>query len=68
MAVPLANPLSQAGSAHQISCDGWTLAFCDIQGHGLAAPDVDHEVKGQATTKTEPVKFWMSLDTDHCMV
>ncbi len=44
---PLADPLAAAGPAHQIRCDGSVLAFSDIPGHHLAAPDVDHQVEVQ---------------------
>ena len=37
-----ADPLAQAGSAHQIGCNGWVFSLSDIPGHHLPAPDVDH--------------------------
>jgi len=48
LAAPLADLLSQAGSAHQIRCNGWILALGDIPGNDLAAPDVDHQVEVQS--------------------
>lgn len=42
-----ADPLSQAGSAHQIGCDGWILALGDIPGHNFATPDVYHQIEVQ---------------------
>lgn len=42
---PFADPLSQAGSAYQICCDGWIFTFGDIPGDDLAAPDVDHQIE-----------------------
>ncbi len=43
----LADPLADAGPAHQIGCDGWVFPFCDVSGHHLAAPDVDHQIEVQ---------------------
>ena len=43
----LADPLADAGPADQIGCNGWVLAFGDVPGHHLAAPDVDHQIEVQ---------------------
>jgi len=42
-----ADPLSQAGPAHQIRCNGGVFSLGDIPGHHLAAPDADHQVEVQ---------------------
>ena len=47
MLAPLGDPLTQAGPAHQIGCDGWILTLGDIPIHYLADPDVDHQVEIQ---------------------
>ena len=47
LSAPLADPLTQAGPAHQIGCDGLILTLGDILGHQFAAPDVDHQVEIQ---------------------
>ncbi len=47
MLAGLADPLANAGPAHQIRCDGWILTFGHIPGDNLAAPHVDHQVEVQ---------------------
>tara|TARA_B100000674_G_scaffold191664_2_gene156123 strand:+ start:14023 stop:14463 length:441 start_codon:yes stop_codon:yes gene_type:complete len=47
LAPALADPLSQAASAHQIRCDGWILTLRHIPGHYLSTPDVDYQVEVQ---------------------
>jgi len=37
----------EAGSAHQIRCDGRILTLGDVPGHGLAAPDIYHQIEVQ---------------------
>ena len=55
LAAAFADPLPQAGSAHQIRCNGWILALGDIPGHNLAAPDVDHQVE---VSRVNQVDVW----------
>ena len=40
-------PLTQAGSALEIRCNGWIVSLSNVPGHHFAAPNVDHEVEIQ---------------------
>jgi hypothetical protein len=48
----LADPLADAGPAHEIRSYGWILTFGDDPGDHLAAPHVDHEIKVQPHPRT----------------
>ena len=43
----LADPLAEAGPAHQIRSNGWIFTLIHIPGHDLAAPDVNDQVEVQ---------------------
>jgi hypothetical protein len=45
LAAALADPLPQAGPAHQIGGDLGVFPFGDKSGHHLAAPNVDHQIE-----------------------
>jgi hypothetical protein len=47
---PCADPLPQAGRAHQVGGELCVFSLGDIPGHHLAAPDVDHQVEIQPHT------------------
>ncbi len=47
LAPAFADPLSQAGPAHQICCNAWILTLIHIPGHDLADTDVNHQVEVQ---------------------